>query len=97
MFTLLLASAAALSGLVSAQNGTTGAGTYSTSGPLMVEPSSVDLDLRQAWCRGQRNNCPFICAGPDASFGDAYPNDCDPVSSNALLHNHAEPSKEEPY
>jgi len=66
-YSTLLLAATALTGLVSAQN-------YSTSGPLTVVPSSVDLTLRQAWCRGQQNSCPLICGG------QAYPNNCDPVS-----------------
>ena len=84
---LILATAA----LTSAQNGSTG-GYYSTSGPLEIDPNSVSPDLRQAWCRGQQNNCPKICGGPDAGLGAAYPNQCDPVSkrtsSISLTHEH---------
>lgn len=57
----------ALTGLVSAQN-------YSTSGALSVVPNSVAYVLRQSWCRAQTNSCPEICGG------QAYPNNCDPVS-----------------
>lgn len=81
MFTLLLASAAALTGLVSAQNG-----SYSTSGPLYVDPNSIPIALRQSWCRGQQNNCWMICGGgADANLGDAYPNECDPVRQHTAL------------
>lgn len=79
MFTILLATMAALAGLVSAQNG-----TYSTSGPLTIDPNSVDPNLRRSWCTTQRSNCPKICAGPDADLGDADPNNCDEVSNKEL-------------
>lgn len=76
MFTILVATAAALTGLVGAQNSTDGW----FSGPISINPGSVDLDLRRSWCTGQKNNCWKICGGAEASLGDAYPNDCDPVS-----------------
>jgi hypothetical protein len=65
--TLLLATAA-LCGLATAQNG-----TFSTSGPLMVDPNSVPIATRDGWCIGQRGNCPLACGG------SAYPNNCYPV------------------
>ena len=69
-YSTLLIAAAALCGLVSAQN-------YSTSGGnLTVVPDSVPLDLRQAWCRGQRASCPEICGG------DASQNLCFDVSAS---------------
>lgn len=78
-YSILILAAAALT---SAQNGSS-SGYYSTSGPLEIDPNSVSQDLRMAWCRGQQNNCPKICGGPDAGLGAAYPNSCDPVSKRA--------------
>lgn len=72
--TLLLA-AATLCGLVGAQN-------YSTSGPLSIDPNSVSMDTRMAWCRGQTNNCPLICGG------QASPNTCNPVSNTPKPSRH---------
>ncbi|GAB7340589.1 hypothetical protein MBLNU457_7000t1 [Dothideomycetes sp. NU457] len=63
-YTALLVATAAFTGLASAQN-------YSTSGPLMVDPNSVDLNTRLAWCRSELNTCPMLCGG------QANPNTCD--------------------
>ena len=56
----------ALASLVSCQN-------YSTSGPLTINPDSVDYDTRLAWCRAQTTTCPQICSGTDSA------NTCDAV------------------
>ena len=66
-YSTLLIAATALSGLVSAQN-------FSYNGPYVVDPGTVDPDLRTAWCRGQTASCSSIC------HGDASMNNCDPVS-----------------
>ena len=79
MFTLLLATAAALTGLASAQNSTGGfSGSYQ-AGVDTIDPNSVDAQTRLAWCTSQKSNCLMICAGPDATPGDAVPNTCDDV------------------
>jgi len=56
----------ALASSVSCQN-------YSTSGPLSINPDSVDYDTRLAWCRAQTTTCPQICSGTDSV------NTCDAV------------------
>lgn len=71
-YSTLFIAVTALSGFVSAQN-------YSTSGNLTIDPNSVELTLRQAWCRAEQNNCPLICGGRDSS------NNCDPVSIISTL------------
>lgn len=68
-YSSVVVAAAAFTGYVSAQN-------YSTSGPISVVPSSVDIDTRQAWCRSQLNLCPMICGG------SASPNTCDATTLN---------------
>ena len=77
--TILLVATATLSSLVSAQNQKPNGSAYSTSGPLTVVPSSVNLDLRISWCTGQRNNCPLICGGT------ASDNNCNPVSATSPI------------
>lgn len=62
-FSNLVLAGAALAGLVAAQQS-----------PYVVDPASIDKDLRQAWCRSQVNKCPLICGG------QASPNTCDQVS-----------------
>lgn len=71
IYSAVVLAAAAFTGLASAQN-------YSTSGPLTVDPNSVDYDLRLSWCRAQTNSCPMICGG------QAYPNSCDAVRQSAV-------------
>ena len=77
-YSTLLIAATTLCGLASAQN-------YSTSGPLTIDPNSVDLDLRQSWCRGQTANCPLICGG------QAYPNQCFVVSHHVHFQHFVTP------
>ncbi|KAK4615483.1 hypothetical protein CLAFUW4_10167 [Fulvia fulva] len=60
----LLVAVTALSIVVSAQN-------YSTSGPLTIDVSQIEVPLRQSWCRAQTSSCPQICGG------QAQPNTCD--------------------
>ena len=61
---LLIAAGAAFSGFASAQN-------YSTSGPISVVASSVDIITRQAWCRSEINTCPMLCGGQASQTCDA--------------------------
>jgi len=78
--TLVVAAAAAFSGLVGAQNS-------SLTLPSGIQPccsvsaNSVPSDLRSEWCRATQNTCPEICGGQGqiASGG----NNCD---SQTLQH-----------
>lgn len=70
--TALLAATAVFSSFANAQdNGTT------DISDLSIDPNSVEFNLRQAWCRAQRNTCPVLCEGFASS------NTCDPVSRSA--------------
>ncbi|GAB7359441.1 hypothetical protein MBLNU230_g6089t1 [Neophaeotheca triangularis] len=65
--TALTAALVAFSSFATAQNETepTGSDTYfyGDDGSLQIDPNTVELVLRQSWCRGQTNNCPIICGG----------------------------------
>ena len=86
-YSTLLLAAAALCGLVTAQNG-----TFSTSGPLTIDPNSVPIDTRNGWCIGQRGNCPLACGG------SATKNSCDAVRTTPTHTHHTSltPAPDEP-
>lgn len=76
--TALTAALVAFSSFATAQNETESTGSdtyfYGDDGSLQIDPNTVELVLRQSWCRGQTNNCPIICGGV------ASQNTCDSVS-----------------
>lgn len=63
LFTSVLVAAASLSGLALAQSNDT------TNLPPGIEPcctvdaNIVPTELKDAWCKAQRNTCPEICGG----------------------------------
>lgn len=54
------------------------ASAQSNTQELTIDPNSVPIALRQAWCRAQTASCPQICGGA------ASPNTCD---ANMLTYN----------
>ncbi|KAL1304872.1 hypothetical protein AAFC00_003795 [Neodothiora populina] len=73
----ILLAATAMTGLVSAQSPWTFATSYSTSGPIAINPDTVDPALRATWCRAETESCRQICSTYSA-------NTCD---SNTLTYN----------
>jgi hypothetical protein len=77
LYTSLLAAAAAFSGLVSAQNDTTG--LPSSIGPCCtVDANTIPQAKKESWCQAETNTCPDVCGGPSQVAGDGLK--CDPVS-----------------
>ncbi|KAF1355276.1 hypothetical protein BDV97DRAFT_418969 [Delphinella strobiligena] len=77
-YSTLLLAATAITGLVSAQDtdGTWSFATnYSTSGPIAINPDSVELATRESWCRAETSTCPQIC-------GTTSSNTCNPDTLN---------------
>lgn len=52
------------------------AGAMVVSADYYVDPSTVSLSDRKAWCNDQRSTCPFICL--QTSTGAPLVNECDP-------------------
>ncbi|KAK4462096.1 hypothetical protein QBC42DRAFT_268693 [Cladorrhinum samala] len=50
------------------------------SADYWVDPTSVPLSQRMAWCNDQRSSCPTICL--QTSTGPPLVNTCDPVELN---------------
>lgn len=53
------------------------ASALAVSADYWIEPESVPLAQRMAWCNDQRSSCPTICL--QTSTGKPLINDCDPV------------------
>ncbi|KIX01709.1 uncharacterized protein Z518_09435 [Rhinocladiella mackenziei CBS 650.93] len=69
-----------------------------------VDPNSVPLSTRQAWCDSQISQCPLICLQEEGNSAATYSNTCDPVTltyscvcSNGLAPNASEYSQTLPY
>jgi hypothetical protein len=69
---LLVASTAAFSCLVTAQNFST-----SPSGELRIVPNSVPFNTREQWCNAEKGTCPILCGG----LGNTQTNNCNEVSN----------------
>ncbi|KAK5173608.1 uncharacterized protein LTR77_002289 [Saxophila tyrrhenica] len=64
-YSTLLIAATTLLGAASAQN--------TTTGPIEIDPNSVNETTRQTWCNYQQQNCPLVCGGR----GNLEENNCD--------------------
>jgi len=69
-----------------------------------IDPNSVPLSTRQAWCNSQIAECPLICLQEAGNSAGTYANTCDPTSltyscicSNGLSPNASEYSQTIPY
>ncbi|RVX66346.1 hypothetical protein B0A52_09954 [Exophiala mesophila] len=69
-----------------------------------IDPNSVSLDLREAWCSSQEAQCPLICLQEEGNNAGTFSNTCDPVTlsyscvcSNGLSPNASEYSLTIPY
>jgi len=69
-----------------------------------IDPNSVPLSTREAWCNSQIAQCPLICLQGKGNSAATYSNTCDPASltyscvcSNGLSPNASEYSQTIPY
>ncbi|KAF2099889.1 hypothetical protein NA57DRAFT_75392 [Rhizodiscina lignyota] len=62
LFTTVLPIISALTGLSLAQS---------------IDPSSIDLDIRQQWCTAQQTSCPLLCLQYPGDNAATTANDCD--------------------
>ena len=76
--------------------------TISTS--QTIDPNSVDIATRQAWCTSQITSCPLICTQETDGSAATISNDCDAttlsyscVCDNGLQPNVSEYSQTVPY
>jgi hypothetical protein len=47
------------------------------SADYYIDPTSVDMNTRKAWCNDELSNCPIICQ--QTAPGVVLTNTCDPV------------------
>ena len=73
-YSTVLVAATAMTGFVAAQSPWSFSTSYSTSGPIAINPAVVDISLRQSWCRSEISSCISIC-------GQYSANSCDAVCS----------------
>jgi len=78
------------------------ASAVAVSADYYIDPSSVDLLTRRAWCNDELSNCPIICA--QTAPGPVLSNTCDPetltygcVCSDGLQPNMSEYSLTLPF
>ena len=78
------------------------AGAASVAADYYIDPNSVDILTRRAWCNDELSNCPIICQ--QTSPGAVLTNTCDPetltygcVCSNGLQPNMSEYSLTLPF
>ncbi|PHH75521.1 hypothetical protein CDD80_2318 [Ophiocordyceps camponoti-rufipedis] len=59
---------------------------------LVIEPSSVPISTRHAWCADERNTCPLICQQVEPRT--TLMNDCDPktLTFNCVCGNNQRPN-----
>ncbi|ETI26257.1 hypothetical protein G647_03034 [Cladophialophora carrionii CBS 160.54] len=69
-----------------------------------IDPNSVPISTRQAWCNSQIAQCPLICLQEAGNSAGTYANTCDAASltyscicSNGLSPNSSEYSQTLPY
>lgn len=69
-----------------------------------IDPNSVPLATRDAWCQSQIAQCPLICLQVAGNSAATYANTCDPtaltyscICSNGLAPNASEYSQTLPY
>lgn len=76
----------------------------STVNAQSIDPNSVPIATRDAWCTSQISACPLICTQETNGSAAVYANDCDPttlvfdcVCANGLSPNISEYSQTIPY
>ncbi|KAJ5156587.1 hypothetical protein N7492_009390 [Penicillium capsulatum] len=69
----------------------------SSQSTASINPNSVDLGTRQAWCQSQTSSCPLLCLQIPGASGSPTTNTCSPqtLAYQCICSNQASPNASE--